>query len=115
MRCTVCTFLYFQGTNSTAKVGAEGDVDLATINELPGVGMGAVPSSTMDTSTQSSLSFTTQVATRYQQTKERLGLNATTASPAYDSDSDGASSDDLYGEDIAANDSGSLSRSFISP
>jgi hypothetical protein len=102
-----------QGTNNSGH--PTDDLDVATINQLPAM------STTMDTSTNSALSFTAQAATRYQEAKERHGL--VPSSPAYDSDSDGGgnSSDDLYGEDLASmNLSGSSasnnrSSSFISP
>lgn len=89
---------------------SDNSVDLNTVNELPQV------ASMLDSSSHSSLNFTAQAATKYQQARERHGLMP--RSPAYDSDSDGASSDSLYGEDIPMDVSGNTSRSsksFISP
>jgi hypothetical protein len=102
----VCVFFYVQRNGERDE-----SLDrLSVLHQLPAA------AHVLDSSSHSSLNFRAQAETKYQEARERHGLNP--QSRTYDSDSDGRSEDSLYGEDIAVNTTSNTSRSsndFISP
>ena len=95
----ICTYLFYtmhyiwpsQGVDSTHH-RKDGSTPSAINKELP------IVASALDSSSTSSLNFNAQLANQYQKQRERHGM--VPRSRAYDSDSDDASSDSLYGEEI---------------